>query len=114
VKAEILRNGSALILPSINNNEAFGMVLLEALSSGTPVIASDLPGVRNVFTNGLEGYYTAPGNVNDLAEKINFVLSDRVLNTKMGLAARALALKKYDENKVSEQLNTIYNNIYNN
>ena len=39
----------AFILPSINRNEAFGLVLLEAMSAGTPVIASRLPGVRTVF-----------------------------------------------------------------
>ncbi len=44
------QNADLLVLPSINQHEAFGLVLLEALASGLPVIASDLPGVRSVFT----------------------------------------------------------------
>src|SRR3989344_5605453 len=44
------QNSDILVLPSTTSSEAFGMVLLEAFASGTPVIASDLPGVRTVAT----------------------------------------------------------------
>lgn len=57
-----------LILPSLNQAEAFGMVLLEAMASGVPVIASDLPGVRTLASDG--GVTVPPGNSQILAKTI--------------------------------------------
>jgi glycosyltransferase involved in cell wall biosynthesis len=113
-KAELLQRSSVLVLPSISGNEAFGLVLLEAMASGVPVIASDLPGVRSVFNQGVEGFYTKPGDENDLVEKLKIILSDEVLRVKMGNSARNLAVNKYNEKKVSSQLNAVYNKIINN
>jgi glycosyltransferase involved in cell wall biosynthesis len=55
-----------LVFPSINMLEAFGIVQLEAISAGIPVIASDLPGVRTLITNSGYGLLSKPGDVNDL------------------------------------------------
>ena len=55
-----------LVFPSINMLEAFGIVQLEAISAGIPVIASDLPGVRTVIKNSGYGLLSKPGDVNDL------------------------------------------------
>ncbi|MCX6796158.1 MAG: glycosyltransferase, partial [Candidatus Falkowbacteria bacterium] len=43
------QNADLLVLPSLNAHEAFGLVLVEAMASGIPVVASTLPGVRSVF-----------------------------------------------------------------
>ncbi len=63
-----------LVLPSVNNTETFGMVQVEALKCGTPVIASDLPGVRQpVLRSGL-GEIVPPKNSQALAQAILRVL----------------------------------------
>jgi glycosyltransferase involved in cell wall biosynthesis len=85
-----------LILPSINSNEAFGIVLIEALACGVPVLASDLPGVRSVFTNGQEGLLAEPGSASDLQKKLELILSQEGRRQAMAIAARQLAEKKYD------------------
>jgi len=54
-KIRAYQNADLLLLPSINSNEAFGFVLIEALACGVPVIAADLPGVRRVFSDRQEG-----------------------------------------------------------
>ncbi len=99
------------VLPSINKGEAFGMVLLEAMACGKPVIASNLPGVRSVFKEGEHGLLVKPGDVNDLSEKITKLLTDDKLRNEMGLRARKLTEEKYTWNKVGERLNKVYRQV---
>jgi glycosyltransferase involved in cell wall biosynthesis len=98
------QNADLLVLPSINSNEAFGLVLIEAMACGAPVIASDLPGVRNVFTNHQEGLLVEPGKVEDLKKKLEFIFNNEELRRVMSLAARRLAAEKYDEIKMRDNL----------
>ena len=103
---------NCLVLPSINKSEAFGLVLLEAMACSTPVIASNLPGVRSVFRNGREGLLVKPNDVNDLANKIKIILSDKKLAEGMGLAGRKLVESKYTWNKVGKRLDFIYHCLH--
>lgn len=57
-----------VVLPSVNSQEAFGIALLEAMASGAPVVASDLPGVREVARLG--GLVARPGDADALAERV--------------------------------------------
>ncbi|MFA4942181.1 MAG: glycosyltransferase [Patescibacteria group bacterium] len=106
---EAFQSASVLVLPSINSNEAFGIVLVEALSCGTPVIASNLPGVRSVFENRKQGFVIEPNNVNDLAEKLEIILQDNDLREMMRLRARELAEEKYDLEITEKSLNQLFN-----
>lgn len=63
-----------MVLPSINSLEAFGMVQIEAMLCGTPVVASDLPGVRTIIQNTGMGEIARTGDAADLAQKIRMVL----------------------------------------
>lgn len=61
-----------LVLPSVDPLEAFGMVQVEAMLCGTPVVASDMPGVREVVRKTSFGELTIPKDASDLAKKIIF------------------------------------------
>ncbi len=100
-----------LVLPSINKGEAFGLVLLEAMACSTPVVASNLPGVRSVFKNGREGLLAKPGDANDLADKLKFILSDKKRAEAMGRAGRELVESKYTWAKVAKRLDSIYHYV---
>lgn len=64
------------VLPSINSTESFGMVQIESMSCGTPVVASDLPGVRQpVLTTGM-GKIVPPRNADAIAEALIEILSN--------------------------------------
>lgn len=104
------QNADLLALPSINNNEAFGIVLIEALACGVPVIASDLPGVRRVFENGREGLLVKAGSVGDLKQKLESILNNEERRRAMAQAARRLAEEKYDEIKMRESLLRLFIN----
>lgn len=103
-----LQNSDLLILPSINTNEAFGIVLIEALACGVPVLASNLPGVSQVFTKNVQGLLSEPNNVDDLKKKIEFILNNEELRRLMSLAARRLALEKYDISKMKIKLENLF------
>jgi glycosyltransferase involved in cell wall biosynthesis len=66
-----------LVLPSLNSTESFGLVQVESMLCGTPVVASDLPGVRQpVLCTGM-GEIATPGDSSELASAIAKVLDDR-------------------------------------
>ena len=104
------QNADLLILPSTNSNEAFGLVLIEALACATPLIASDLPGVRRVFDNYQEGLLVEPGSVSDLRKKLEFILNNEKLRKEMSIAARRRAEKKYDLKIMRQSLLALFEN----
>ena len=101
------QNADLFILPSINSNEAFGLVLIEAMACGAPVIATDLPGVRKVFSNK-EGLLARPGDSNDLRNKIQGLLEDSGWLNDMGKAGRELVLKKYSKDKIRDKYENLF------
>lgn len=93
----VYRSADLVVLPSLDRSEAFGIVLIEALASGVPVVAADLPGVRSVVENGTNGFTFKVGDSLDLAAKIDLCLKDQLLHDRMAAAARAAALSRYRE-----------------
>ncbi|MAF24288.1 hypothetical protein CL634_01690 [bacterium] len=99
------------ILPSIDKSEAFGTVLLEAMSCGKSVIGSDLPGVRTVVEHEINGLVVKPGNPDDIAKKINVLFQDDSLRNRFGQAGRKKVLELYDWAKVVSQIDKIYQQV---
>lgn len=71
-----------LVLPSINWTETFGLVQVEAMLCGTPVVASDLPGVREPALLTGMGRIAPPGDVDALAEAVTDVIANRARYVK--------------------------------
>ncbi len=74
-KARRLRAATVLCAPSLHG-ESFGMVVLEGLAAGVPVIASDIPGYRNVARPDLEALMVAPGDPESLRLALRRLLDD--------------------------------------
>ncbi len=91
----LLQRADVFAFPSVDRSEAFGIAALEALSSGVPVVASDLPGVRTVVRDGVNGFTVPPGDVSALAARLAEVLGDAALRARMSGAARAIAVAEY-------------------
>lgn len=109
--AKIYQESSFLVLPSINTSEAFGLVLLEAMASGLPVIASNLPGVRSVFRNAEHGYVVKPGDIDDLAKKMQLLVSDQKKFQQMKINCRQLVEDRYTWESAAKKLNELYYRI---
>ncbi len=89
-KAEQLRGADVLCAPSLGG-ESFGMVLTEAFAAGTPVVASDIAGYRDVVRDGRDGLLTPRGDPQALAETLRLLALDPGRRAQMATAARERA-----------------------
>lgn len=99
------------VLPSIDKSEAFGIVSLEAMASGVPVIASDLPGVRSVVDKRKTGLLVKPGSVDNLADMIEFLIKNPKICKSYGKAGRDKVLNNYTWEKIGYKLDNLVRSI---
>lgn len=95
------------VLPSMAV-ESFGMVLIESMACGTPVLATELPGVRSVVDNGINGALVPPGQGNLLASAISALLDSPTRLRTMGQAGRAKVVARYSWERIGDELETLY------
>ena len=87
--------------------ESFGVILLEAMASGTPVVATAIDGFRQVLTDGKEGMLVPPGNDGAMATALSFLLDHPERRVEMGQSGRASALS-YAWPLVAERVYHVY------
>jgi phosphatidylinositol alpha-mannosyltransferase len=85
-KLKELERCEVLCAPSLGG-ESFGMILTEAFAASTPVIASDIPGYRDVVRDGLDGQLVPAGDALELAEALRRLALDPARRARMALAA---------------------------
>lgn len=89
-KATLLRSADVFCAPSVSG-ESFGVVLLEAMAASTAIVASDLPGYRNVARPDEHAVLVEPGDATALAAAIRRVLGDGALRRRLVEAGEARA-----------------------
>lgn len=99
-----------VVLPSFPP-ESFGIVILEAMACGRPVVAHNIPGVRTVISEGEDGFLAVPGDMDDLADKILTLLNDPGLRMAMGRRGRAKVQEQYAWERIGEELEALYNEV---
>jgi phosphatidyl-myo-inositol alpha-mannosyltransferase len=104
-----LSSAKALVAPSLGG-ESFGMVLTRAFACATPVVASDIPGYRDVMTADT-AVPVVPGDHQALAEAIESLLEDETHRQRLGAAARALAIERYSWDDIARRLLAIYEGV---
>jgi phosphatidylinositol alpha-mannosyltransferase len=80
----------AFVAPALGQ-ESFGIVLVEAMAAGLPVVASDIPGYREVIRSDVEGLLVRPNDAPALTSALRRVLTDPELADRLGHAGRARA-----------------------
>ncbi len=101
-----LQTTKALVAPSLGG-ESFGMVLTRAFACATPVVASDIPGYRDVVTPDT-ALAVPPDHPAALADAIEALLADEPRRVAMGAAARELAVARYAWSDVARRLEVVY------
>ena len=97
-----------LVMPS--HYESFGMVALEAMACGAPVIASDVGGLTQLVRHGETGLRVPPRDPEALADAIDYLLSDEPRRRRMGHSAACLA-EDYDWSKIVDKLASVYQEL---
>ena len=105
-KPAVYASGDVFCAPN-THGESFGIVLVEAMASGTAVVASDLPAFRAVLEDGVAGVLTPVGDAGALADALATVLSDPGRRAQLTAAGRR-AVRAYDWSTVTERVLEVY------
>ena len=97
-----------VVVPS--HYESFGMVALEAMACGTPVIASKVGGLSFTVQDGITGFHVPERDPESLARKISLLLKDHDLRSRLGAQAAQWA-RCYSWSKVTDQVVSLYHRL---
>ena len=116
----IYRGARVLALPSVELtcygreiavSELLGLAAIEAMASGTPVVASRLGGLPEVVEHGVTGFLVEPGNVGELRARLAEVLGDRRLAEQLGRNARERVLETFTWDACAERCLVAYSEL---
>jgi glycosyltransferase involved in cell wall biosynthesis len=99
----------AFLLPSMN--EGTPVSAIEALASGTPVVATRVGGVPDVVTDGVDGFLVEPGDTEAAAERLAELARDPTLRARMGEAGRANARQRYSVERLVDDVDRLYREL---
>jgi glycosyltransferase involved in cell wall biosynthesis len=98
-----------VVVPSLQ--EAFGLVVSEAMSCGKPVIGSNVGGIPDQIVDGNTGFLVEPKNPSKIAEKILWLSTNREEAKKMGLNGRKVVEQNYDIDKRTKSIISLYKQL---
>ena len=107
-KRDLLARSRVLVLPSYT--EGFPVVLLEALQSGTPIVATEVGGIPDIVRHGWNGYLVEPGAPDVLADSLEKLLTDDGLWESMHANCLGEA-PQYDVDRVADRLSRLYREL---
>jgi len=108
---EIYKSADIFALPTLI--ETFGMVLVEAMAAGLPIITTDAPGVKDVINDGVNGIKVKVNDVESFADGIAGLITEQSLTERLKANGLAEASEKYDWGIVTEQYCDYYKYIIN-
>jgi len=106
--AKAIRDAHVIVLPSYR--EGLPKSLIEACAIGRPIVTTDVPGCREVVTEGINGFLVPKQNAIQLADKIAKLLENASLRKSMGKAGRKKAEAEFSIDNVIEQTFELYEN----
>jgi D-inositol-3-phosphate glycosyltransferase len=98
-----------LVMPS--HYESFGMVALEAMACGTPVIASQVGGLAFLVQNGVTGYHVPDDDPGELCGRLKQLLGNHELRQTLGIQANRYA-QEYAWDKITTQIVRLYQDVF--
>jgi glycosyltransferase involved in cell wall biosynthesis len=115
------RRAAVAVLPSVHRTcygrhvqtpELLGLTLLEAMASGTPVVASRIGGLPEVVEDGVTGFLVEPGNIPELQDRIATLLHNPTLAARLGRNAREHVMEQFTWNAVAARCLDEYSKIH--
>jgi glycosyltransferase involved in cell wall biosynthesis len=109
---QVYRQCHIVVLPT-RYGEGVPTVLLEAAACGRPIIATDVPGCKDITIDGYNGLLVPPGDPKALANAINKLICDADLRGRMGRAGRQLVLQMFTVSLVNTDTFAVYQAVLN-
>jgi glycosyltransferase involved in cell wall biosynthesis len=106
---EVYDDSDVAALPSYH--EGLPRFLLEAAATGLPLVASDIPGCRDVVRDGVNGFLVPPADTGALADALEKLCRDAQLRARLGAAARRTALEAFPEQRSTERYLELYREL---
>ncbi|NET35096.1 MAG: glycosyltransferase, partial [Cyanothece sp. SIO1E1] len=107
--AALYSAADVMIVPSVQ--EAFGQTASESLACGTPVVAFDATGLRDIVDHGINGYLAEPYDSNGLAAGISWVLGDQERYQKLRQSARQKAEQEFSLDVQAKRYSSIFSTL---
>jgi len=104
---DVVGKSDLFLLPS--EDESFGLAALEAMSCEVPVVATNVGGLKELISHGVDGYLIKVGDAEALAQYSLKILQETRLQRKIGRSARQKVLKNYTPDKVVPNYENLYN-----
>ncbi|HLG07643.1 MAG TPA: glycosyltransferase [Gaiellaceae bacterium] len=99
----------AFVLPSVN--EGTPVSAIEALASGTPVVATRVGGVPDVVRDGVDGFLVEPGELETAADRLAALAADPGLRARFGEAGRSRVLERYSVARLVDDVDRLYRSL---
>ncbi len=103
---DLYKHSNVFVMPSVFG-ESFGIVLIEAMAAGTPIVATNQGGISEVVEDGKTGFLVEKYNSGKLAEAIIAILGDQKLFERMSNAC-TIAAKRYDWSRIGDEIEEAY------
>jgi len=108
----MVQQAALVCLPS-HGGEGVPKALIEAAAGGRAIVATDVPGCRDIVRHGTNGLLVPPKNPAALADAIDRLLKDAPLRAEMGRRGREIAVNEFSEEKVIQQTLALYHRLLN-
>ena len=102
---------SADVFVSPSTYEPFGIMNLEAMACGTPLVSTRVGGIKDVVVHGETGLLVNPGRPSEIVDSVNRILSDRKLAENLGKRGRRRVEEEFSWEKVAEKTCTLYRSL---
>lgn len=102
--------GADAFVSPATGRESFGIVLVEAMAAGVPVVATDIAGYREVVRDGVDGLLVRPGDPDALAGALGRILDDPELASRLAVAGHERALG-FDWDEVAPRIEAVYQEV---
>ncbi len=94
-----------------SRTEGFGFAILEAMSCGKPIVATNVGGIPELITNKINGLLVSPNDVEDAVTALKLLIADRVLCEQLGVNAKKTALNKFTLTQMVDNHEKLYHDV---
>ena len=105
----VFSRAAVVVLPSYR--EGLPVSLLEAAACGKPIVATDVPGCRDVVLHRINGLLVPPKNASDLADAVMLLLENEGLRVELGCRGREIVVKNFSTAAVTAHTVALYREL---